>query len=107
MEKSIKFVGVNSAGLYSKLDSFDALLSNLRPSVFFIQETKFRTNGNLKTENSSNYHIYELNRSDKAGGGIAIGVEKELDPVWINEGKDGIEQLMIEIKLSGFTHFRS
>ena len=58
--------------------------------------------GKLKTANCSNYHIYELVRKDRAGGGIAIGVEKSLDPVWINEGKEGVELLTVEISLSGF-----
>ena len=102
VSKCVKFVGINSAGLTSKLESFDVLLSNLRPSVFFLQETKFRMNGQLKTTNSANYHIYELVRKDRTGGGIAIGVEKILDPVWINEGKEGVELLTVEINLSGF-----
>ena len=58
--KNIKLVGVNSAGLSSKLDSFDSLLSNLMPSIFFVQETKFRANGKLKTVNSDKYLIYEV-----------------------------------------------
>ena len=93
-------MGVNSAGLSSKLESFDSLLSNLRPSVFFVQETKFRTNGKLKTDNSDKYYIYELLRKDRAGGGIAIGVDKDLDPVWVNEGIDGVEILTVEVSFS-------
>ena len=50
--------------------------------------------------NSNKYYIYELVRKDRGGGGIAIGVEKDLDPVWINEGKDGVELLTVEISLS-------
>ena len=100
--KNVKFVGLNAAGLSSKLDSFDGLLANLQPSVFFVQETKFKRNGKLKSENTSKYHIYERIRKDKTGGGIAIGISKELDPVWIREGKDNIELLTVEINLSGF-----
>ena len=75
-------------------------MSNLQPSVFFVQETKFRTNGKLKTENSDKYYIYELIRKDRAGGGIAIGVHKDLDPVWVNEGIDGVELLTVEVSFS-------
>ena len=32
--------GANAAGISSKLQSFDYLLSTLQPSVFFIEETK-------------------------------------------------------------------
>ena len=67
-----------------------------------MQETKFRRNGKLKTENTSKYHIYERIRKDKSGGGIAIGVEKDLDPVWISEGRSDVEILTVEINLSGF-----
>ena len=102
LSKNVTFVGVNAAGLISKAASFDSLLSNLKPSVFFAQETKCRTKGKIKTENYSNYHIYELIRNQKAGGGIAIGVVKELDPVWINEGNEEAEFLTVEINLSGF-----
>ena len=102
VSKCVKFVGINSAGLTSKLESFDVLLSNLGPSVFFLQETKFRMNGKVKTTNSANYHIYELVRKNRAGGGIAIGVEKLLDPAWINVGKEGVELLTVGINLSGF-----
>ena len=40
--------GVNSAGLSSKLKSFDYLLSSLQPSIFFIQESKMKTQGKIK-----------------------------------------------------------
>ena len=48
------------------------------------------------------YHIYQLNRQTREGGGIAIGVDKSLDPVWINEGNDDIELLNVEVDFSGF-----
>ena len=68
-EKEIKLVGINAAGLASKLDSFDSMLSNLQPSVFLLSY--------LSTKSSNKR--------------TAIGVEKSLDPVWINEGNDNIE----------------
>ena len=52
--------GVNAAGLSSKLDSFDHLLSTLEPSIFFIEESKMKTQGKIKTKNSQNYQIFEL-----------------------------------------------
>ena len=38
--KSLKMVGINSAGLLSKLESFENLLVDEVPSIFSLQETK-------------------------------------------------------------------
>ena len=62
-------VGVNAAGIFSKLTSFDDMLFTLSPSVFFIQETKLYTAGKIKTTNSQKYQIFELNLTNKSGGG--------------------------------------
>lgn len=98
--KKLTLVGFNSAGLSSKLSSFDHLLSSIQPSVFFSQETKARKQGKIKTENSKLYDIFELVRKDKHGGGLAIGVVKDLEPVWISEGDDEIELLVVEIRIT-------
>ena len=95
----LTLVGFNLAGLSSKLDSFDHILSAIQPSVFFIQETKLRKQGKIKTQNSKNYSIFELVRKDKQGGGLAVGVVKDLEPVWISEGDDAIEILVVQIKI--------
>ena len=58
--------------------------------------------GQIKTENSEEQYIYELNRKKSGGGGIAIGVQKDLEPVWISEGDDHTEILVVEIKLNQF-----
>ena len=52
-------LGVNAAGLSSKLYSSNNLLADINPGLFFIQETKMRTEGKIKTENSSKYQIFE------------------------------------------------
>ena len=41
-------MGVNSAGLRSKLPTFKKVLYNLKPSILFAQEMKFKTEGKLK-----------------------------------------------------------
>ena len=58
--KSLKIVGVNCAGLLSKLDSFEKLLVDEEPSIFSLQETKLRKSNQIKTESVRNYTIYEL-----------------------------------------------
>ena len=98
--RKLSFVGVNSAGLSSKLSSFDNMLEVLKPSVFFIEETKLKRGGKIKTENSKDYQIFELNRTTKSGGGLAIGALGDIYPVWISEGNDDVEILVIEISVS-------
>ena len=98
-EKQVKLVGVNSAGIISKLDSFDYILNKIEPTVFFLQETKSRSHGKIKTENSLNYQIFELLRKDSAGGGLAIGAVHDVEPVWISEGDNEVEILVIQIKI--------
>ena len=38
-------------------------------------------------------------RSKKSGGGLAIGVLNELNPVWVREGEDKVEALSIQISV--------
>ena len=98
-EKSLLIVGVNAAGLSSKLQSFDKMLNDLSPGIFFVEETKMRTSGKIKTEKSREYIIFELTRKQSCGGGIAIGAHKDLNPVFISEGNNETEVLVIEICL--------
>ena len=97
INRKLKLVGVNAAGLSSKLHSFDKMLQDIEPSVFFIEETKMRRAGKIKTENVKKYQIFELIRKSSGGGGIAIGVINDLNPVWVGEGDDITECLSVEI----------
>ena len=88
-------MGVNSAGLKSKMTSFKKIIDDLKPSVFFLEETKYQHSGRMNLGNE--YHIYELLRQDKKGGGLALGCRKELNPSWVKEGNDTVEALSVEI----------
>ena len=44
------------------------------------------------------YITFELLRKNSAGGGLAILVKSDLNPVWISEGDDQVEILVIEIQ---------
>ena len=101
--KKKKLVGVICAGLRSKLESFDKILAETNCSIFFLQETKLRRQGAIKTPNSQNFAIFELIRKQKTGGGLAIGVVKELKPTWISEGNDEVEFFTVQINLEGFS----
>ena len=88
---------MNAAGLRAKLLTFKKVIHELKPSVFFLEETKFRDCGNWKLDN---YIIYELVRESRdGGGGLALGVSKELHPAWVREGDDTVEALSVEISL--------
>ena len=98
-EKKFKLVGVNAAGLATKLKSLDFVLKEIDPTIFFIEETKLKTSGKIKTENSGNYQIFELLRKDSAGGGLAIGAKTDVEPVWLSEGDDLVEVLVVQVKV--------
>ena len=100
-KNKVTFVGVNAAGLSSKLSSFDDMLETLKPTAFFIQETKLRTGGKFKTENTKNFLKFELNRKNIIGGEIDIGAVNDVEPVLICEGDDETEVLVVEIKIAG------
>ena len=61
-----------------------------------MQETKLRKVGKLKCPN---YITFELVRKSSAGGGLATIIKADLDPVWIAEGDDINEILVVEIHI--------
>jgi hypothetical protein len=97
--QTIKLVGVNSADISSTFPSFKTLLNKLNPTIFFLQETKLRNPGKFKSENT--YQVFELLRKNTGGGGLAIGIHKDLNPVLVFEGNDEIEILVVEISING------
>ena len=101
-EHSFKVIGVNAAALMSKLQSFEKLLKDENPSVFCIQETKVKKVNQIKTDFSKNYTIYELLSKNSNGGGVCIGVQKDLKPVWVGQGDDEVEALAVEIWVDDF-----
>ena len=74
---------MNAGGLKTKLLTFGKVLFDLQPTVFFIEETKYKNEGKFKFEN---YEIFELTRKNREGGGLAIGCLKSLSPVWVRDG---------------------
>ena len=97
--------GNNCDKIGNKTESFNKVLSDLSPCVFVLQETKRKqADPPLKITNIINYQVFELRRAkDKKdggkgleGGGIAIGVFHELNPVLIRQGDDEAECLSVE-----------
>ena len=94
--KDIRFLGVNAAGIKSKMVTFKKVINELKPSVFFIEESKLKSEGKLKMEP---YIIFEGVRETKEGGGLAIGCLKELKPVFVRKGENDVESLSVEISV--------
>jgi hypothetical protein len=59
--KKFTLVGTNCAGISSKWQSFDKLIDDLKPAVFFGQETKLRKKQKFKISNSD-YNVFRLER---------------------------------------------
>ena len=57
--KSLRFLDINALGLRPKLFTFKKVLKDLKPSVFFMQETKLKDAGKYKF---NNYILFEKPR---------------------------------------------
>ena len=57
--KDLKVIGINCAGLLSKLRSFEKLLEDENPTVFCLQETKIRKPNQI-TQSCKNFTLYEF-----------------------------------------------
>ena len=62
-----------------------------------MQETKSVQANRLKMDD---FVIYERIRSEREGGGVAIGAKKDLNPVLIAEGEENVEAITIDITLA-------
>ena len=94
--KTIRLLGVNTAGLNSNKTTFRKIISDLNPALFFIEETKFKDTRKMKSTND--YIIFEKVRAHGSGGwGVAI---KDLHLALVREDKDDIEAISIEIFLT-------
>ena len=112
--QSVIIVGINAAGLTSKIESFDKLLFDLQPSIWMIQETKRKqVSPKIKGNNLVNYQVFEMFRSKTIeeggkglnGGGLAIGALHDLKPMLVRQGDDEVECMTIQVT-TGPTTFR-
>ena len=94
VHNNLKIIGVNANGISSKLESLNHIFMELKPSVICLQETKLRKMGKLKF---NGYIVFESIRKNSQGGGLAIIVKSDLEPVWISEVDDQVEILIVEI----------
>ena len=94
-----KLFGINCAGIKSKMKTFNEVLKKVQPKVWTMQETKLKSNETMSCEALSSYQIYSRNRQESQGGGIAIGVDKDLKSTLIKEGEMETEAISVKIFL--------
>ena len=76
------FAGVNPAGIRSKWPTWKKIVIQSGARLWTMQETKSAQANQLKMED---FIIYEKIRSNKEGGGVAIGAKKDLNPVLLQK----------------------
>ena len=62
-----------------------------------LQETKLRPHEKIACDAVSDYQVFYLNRQTSQGGGIAVGVEKNIESTLLNEGENDIEVLSVKL----------
>ena len=77
-------------------------MMDLKPLTWGLQETQLQRPGKIKSMNSNDYQIYEVVR-DRGYGGMALGVHKSLESVWLRQGSDRVEALTINVSVKGFS----
>ena len=84
-------IGINAAGIMSKIYSFENWLRESIPSIFTIQETKMAAIGQIRSQSIQNYQLYEQIRAVNpgCGGGLCIGVNRDLPSTLLREGGGG------------------
>ena len=83
-------MGTNANGLNTKKDSLLNLLETDKPQIFIIQETKMKRANQWTVDG---YKLFEKPRKGKGGGGLMIGVRKDIDviPVVVSDHDDDVE----------------
>ena len=91
----LRLFGINSAGIKSKSESFNQALSQLKPHIWMVEETKLKPHDEIKGESLKDFQVFYLSRQESQGGGIALGVNKMLESTLIREGDDETEVISV------------
>ena len=65
-----------------------------------LEETKLKPNGKIKCGALDNFQVFYLNRQNSQGGGLALGVHKEIESTLIRDGDDQTEVLSVQTVLA-------
>ena len=95
------FLGINANNILNKIHSFENWLIEKDPQISAIQETKVPSIGLINSVNTRKYQLYEQIRSVNPGmgGGLCIGVKKELPSTLIREGGEDVECLTVQVEV--------
>ena len=64
-----------------------------------LKETKLKPNERIKCEAANDFQIFYLYRQKSQGGGLALGVEKNIESTLLREGDDDIEVISVHVVL--------
>ena len=62
-----------------------------------LQETKLKIDERISCDALKDFQVYYLSRQETQGGGIAIGILKDLESTLIREGKDQVEAMAVQV----------
>ena len=100
VEKCLIVGGVNPDGARGKWITIKKAVKESGASVWSMQETKCKIEGQLKLDG---FITYEHLRSNREGGGLALSARKELNPVFISDGGEDVEALTVDIHIKQMT----
>ena len=94
-------LGINANKILSKIDSFDHWVKEKCPAIFVIQETKVSSIGQIQSEEINKYKLYEKIRVENPalGGGLCIGVSKNLPSALLREGGEEVECMTVHVEV--------
>ena len=101
--KKLRMFGVNAAGIKCKLDSLKNILERLNPQIWAVQETKLKPNERIKCDATDNFQMFYLYRHESQGGGLVIGVDKEIESTLVREGNDLVEAIVVQVVIGKLT----
>ena len=98
---AMTILGVNANKILNKLDSLENWLKEKSPAIFLIQETKVPSIGQIQTATTSQYQMYEQIRevNPSLGGGLCVGVTKDLPSSLLREGGDNVECISVQVQV--------
>ena len=97
----LEIIGINASGILNKIDSFEDWLLAKNPAIFTIQETKVPTLNCIKSDSIKSYQLYEQIRliNPALGGGLCVGVTKDLPSSLLREGGEEAECLSVQVEV--------
>ena len=91
----LKLFGINAASIKCKIDSFNEVLSRLKPQIWMIEKTKLKPHEDIRCGALIEFQVFYLSRQESQGGGLALGVNKMFESTFLSEGDDDTEVMSV------------